>query len=330
MDVHEKKAFNTPEKNEEDRFSELIREMKREELRGSLKHVGNSYKPKKSSWKKWSFIGSVLLIIGTSIYFLKDEPLASKEKQLLIQEQQIDKHQTYTDSRKATPVKSDNTSSIPQRPQEKTDSVSVSPETGHPKEKLLLADTTRGVIIKDTKPIDDSKKSIVQTFVCDGVTIQFDYTTTASCIKNSSGKIQLLAHSIKGGTPPYTFGLGGENFSSSTSFSSLSSGNYDVFVKDANGCLDARLDIRVKSKNCDQKQGYITIVPDQGIFWKIPTSKSGDVQIISKNGKIVYNTSFSENQAIEWQGNGASFGLYNYIISYEDGVKVTGILNVMR
>ena len=57
--------------------------------------------------------------------------------------------------------------------------------------------------------------------------------TDVDCYGNSTGKFVI---SGSGGTTPYSYALNGGPFSSSTTFSSLSSGIYSITIKDANGC----------------------------------------------------------------------------------------------
>ncbi|MEA5461908.1 hypothetical protein VB796_22755 [Arcicella sp. LKC2W] len=54
-----------------------------------------------------------------------------------------------------------------------------------------------------------------------------------TCKSNASGQITLTA---TGGTSAYTYSIDGTNFQSGNTFTSLSSGNYTLTVKDANAC----------------------------------------------------------------------------------------------
>ena len=56
----------------------------------------------------------------------------------------------------------------------------------------------------------------------------------ASC-GAANGSLQL--ESVSGGTAPYTYSIGGSRFQESGSFSALTAGTYNLYVKDANGCI---------------------------------------------------------------------------------------------
>jgi gliding motility-associated-like protein len=62
------------------------------------------------------------------------------------------------------------------------------------------------------------------------------YTTNASCNGTCNGTI---AVSATGGISPYTFSDDGTNYSAVDSFTSLCAGNYTLYVKDANGCIQS-------------------------------------------------------------------------------------------
>ena len=55
-----------------------------------------------------------------------------------------------------------------------------------------------------------------------------------NCFGNRDGKLEALPF---GGTPPYRYSLDGNSFTNSAVFGGLSSGAYQVWVRDANGCV---------------------------------------------------------------------------------------------
>ncbi len=55
---------------------------------------------------------------------------------------------------------------------------------------------------------------------------------------NSNGQIKVDA--VIGGTAPYTYSLDGVSFQGATTFAGLAAGEYQVTVKDANGCTEAK------------------------------------------------------------------------------------------
>ena len=73
-------------------------------------------------------------------------------------------------------------------------------------------------------PLDFTSSSIDPT--CEGVT---------------SGSISISAST--GGTPPYTYSISGNSFTSSNVFSNLAGGNYNVQMMDANDCLISAIEM---------------------------------------------------------------------------------------
>ncbi len=59
-------------------------------------------------------------------------------------------------------------------------------------------------------------------------------TEDASCFGERDGSIHLEP---TGGTPPYKYSMDGENFFGSSTFIGLEAGTYNLFIRDANGCL---------------------------------------------------------------------------------------------
>jgi gliding motility-associated-like protein len=55
-----------------------------------------------------------------------------------------------------------------------------------------------------------------------------------TCFGDSNGSITIK--SFEGGTPPYLISLNGSDFSENKSFNELRPGNYNIVIKDANGC----------------------------------------------------------------------------------------------
>lgn len=63
-----------------------------------------------------------------------------------------------------------------------------------------------------------------------------EITENYTCITNA-GTINIVPGSISGGTAPYQFSIDGVNFVSSSEFAGLTSGNYTIYIQDANGCI---------------------------------------------------------------------------------------------
>jgi gliding motility-associated-like protein len=63
-----------------------------------------------------------------------------------------------------------------------------------------------------------------------------EITENYTCITNA-GSIGIQTGSVSGGTAPYLFSIDGVTFSSNTTFIGLTSGNYTIYIQDANGCV---------------------------------------------------------------------------------------------
>ena len=61
-------------------------------------------------------------------------------------------------------------------------------------------------------------------------------TQNFTCLTNA-GTIGIQTGSVTGGTAPYLFSIDGVTFSAISDFSGLTSGNYTIYIQDANGCL---------------------------------------------------------------------------------------------
>jgi large repetitive protein len=63
-----------------------------------------------------------------------------------------------------------------------------------------------------------------------------EITENYTCLTNA-GTINIVPGSITGGTAPYLYSIDGVNFVSSSEFAGLTSGNYTIYIQDANGCV---------------------------------------------------------------------------------------------
>lgn len=61
-------------------------------------------------------------------------------------------------------------------------------------------------------------------------------TENYTCITNA-GTIGIQPGSVTGGTAPYLYSIDGVNFISASEFAGLTSGNYTIYIQDANGCI---------------------------------------------------------------------------------------------
>lgn len=133
-----------------------------------------------------------------------------------------------------------------------------------------------------------------------------DATTPASC-GNSDGTITLSAN---GGTPGYEFSIdNGFTFQTSGTFSNLIAGNYDVVVKDANGCTSTGS----TSVNNTAAPAITTVA---GVDLTCYQSNDGQIAITATGGTLPL--SYSINNGTSFQGTNAyanlATGSYNIIV----------------
>ncbi len=81
--------------------------------------------------------------------------------------------------------------------------------------------------------------SIVYVMVSAYPDFDFDLLTFESCWNGSEGEI--VVDYLAGGTAPFTYSLDGINYQLENQFINIAPGDYQVFVKDGNGCVNEQL-----------------------------------------------------------------------------------------
>ena len=66
-----------------------------------------------------------------------------------------------------------------------------------------------------------------------------------SCVSNGT----ITVSAVSGGTPPYTYSLDGVNFQSGTAFNNLTTGTYNVTIRDSSGCAFIATPVVVEALN---------------------------------------------------------------------------------
>jgi gliding motility-associated-like protein len=104
-----------------------------------------------------------------------------------------------------------------------------------------LAPGSYDVVVQDS---NGCLSTAVNVSVAAGTTITFVASKTdASCLANDGS---ITVSSVIGGTGPYSFSINnGATFQLSNLFNPISSGNYNVVVRDANGCLSASTPVTI-------------------------------------------------------------------------------------
>ncbi|TPE42586.1 T9SS type B sorting domain-containing protein [Pontibacter mangrovi] len=92
-------------------------------------------------------------------------------------------------------------------------------------------------------------------------------TTPTACTANNG---TITVNGVTGGTAPYSYSLDGNSYQAAANFGSLAAGEYEVYVKDANGCsFSIKVTVGVKGPKeaavaatdatCGEENGSITI-----------------------------------------------------------------------
>lgn len=94
-----------------------------------------------------------------------------------------------------------------------------------------LSSGTNPIFIRDVNGCVYQKNITIP--VVAGPTAIYEHVVNTLCSQNNG---QLVIDSASGGTQPYSWSVNGSPFTTNTTYSNISSGNYLIEVKDANGC----------------------------------------------------------------------------------------------
>jgi hypothetical protein len=169
---------------------------------------------------------------------------------------------------------------------------------------------------------------------CRKVTIQAKFLTQESCNNKPTGSFVIDRGSITGGRPPYAFSLNHERFHDTTAFYLLYPGNYPVYVKDDNNCIELLGTARIGSVDCTYQAVF---APMKGESWTIPVNHVSDgiLQVYSKAGTIVFYMKFTQDESPVWSGGTITgqalpMAIYQFQINYDDGSSFTGNVTIVR
>jgi hypothetical protein len=194
--------------------------------------------------------------------------------------------------------------------------------------------------VQSASPVN-TVKELSQTVVakvdpCVGLLGDVEFYTLASCKGQETGEIHLKAESIKGGKSPFSFKIGER--SAEKYFDRLASGQYTLFIQDANNCLvENAKKVVVSEKKCVVKKEYV-FNPEYDSSWPIPydsDKQATSIKIHEKSGKAFYQSSVSASQPAEWRGESNTglvlgMGLYFFTIEYADGSLDEGSIVISR
>jgi hypothetical protein len=169
---------------------------------------------------------------------------------------------------------------------------------------------------------------------CRKVVIAGNFNESESCNNKPTGLIVINRNSVTGGVAPYSFSLSQDNFRDTMQFGGLYPGNYTLYARDANNCVN-RLGIAViRSVDCTYQAVF---APDKGETWTVPVDpdRQGTLKIFSKAGMLVYSAKVTGDQVTTWAGTTISgqslpMGLYPFEITYGDGTGFSGTVTIVR
>lgn len=177
-----------------------------------------------------------------------------------------------------------------------------------------LVDSPKENKIKIMEPVSQQEP-------CGGII--FEVNSEASCLQKQTGKIQILISSIKGGSKPYAYSIGGNDFSLESINQMLGKGDYLVQVKDNKGCISEK-QIRINEKSCVEFIDY-SFNP-QVETWKFPLNEfeNGAIVITDISGRVIYSNKIASSDS--WNGRSLNGdiqlpGSYLYIIE-SNGIKI--------
>lgn len=204
----------------------------------------------------------------------------------------------------------------------------VSPQVLENKEEKTIHKEEKTQNSKETHVITERMESVPNPVPsinpCAGLQGDVDFSIVPSCKGEETGTVYIRTETVKGGKAPYTFSLGTRQ--STSSFEHLASGEYDLWIKDAQDCrVEHKQKVFVPEKNCKKPQQYV-FNPDYDHSWAIPydrDKKPTRVVIQEKGGRVFYQSAVSDFLPADWAGDSntglaLSFGLYFLTIEYAD------------
>lgn len=162
------------------------------------------------------------------------------------------------------------------------------------------------------------------------------FTVTPSCKGKETGEVRIYPETLKGGKQPYTFILNEEQ--SLSHFNHLSSGTYNLKIKDARNCIvESASKVVIAEQICKTSKAYI-FNPEYDRVWSVPYDRDKDpvnLVLLDKSGKVYYQSKVQSYQPAEWSGESnmgvdLGIGLYFFTIEYSDGSIDDGTVTITR
>jgi|GEM_PF-2981778 len=191
---------------------------------------------------------------------------------------------------------------------------SVDPNTGTTRSGTIsVNDVTNSVNNIVTLTINQSAGSS-----CPTITSTPSHSNVTICHGYANGSI--FVNNVNGGTSPYQYSInGGSNWQTSSSFSNLSAGTYQVRVRDNNNCLSSNQPVTISE-------------PNPVTFSPFPTNancyscNNGSINISASGGTPAYQ--YSKNGGSSWQSSNIFTGLSagTYFIQVRDANNCMSIV----
>lgn len=146
---------------------------------------------------------------------------------------------------------------------------------------------------------------------CPAIIPTVSKSNVSLCSGNSNGSISIP--SVSGGSSPYQYSINnGSNYQSSTSFSNLFAGTYQVKVRDNNNCLSATQNVTIAEPNSISVSTSQSNVTCGGC-------SNGSISVFASGGSGSYQ--YSKNNGGVWQSSNTFTGLVagTYHIRVKDG-----------
>jgi hypothetical protein len=196
---------------------------------------------------------------------------------------------------------------------------------------FISVDNEPTIIAKDNQDKTALLPQVVEVR-CAVKTIQAKVKSEPACMDKEDGRL------IVGKTLPYVnpliYGIsstaGDTLWQSSNIFSNLPSGNYAIYVKDANRCLMLVKDmVEIENKECRKAQQTYSFNPAYGETISIKADGDGIITIRNRAGVVVFSGNVSSGEDFTWDGQTLSGGistpgLYIYSLEYKNGNSVRG------
>lgn len=210
--------------------------------------------------------------------------------------------------------------------EEKSETTTSSPIISNAVSQEILIDDKVNISAENivTKSTPETSK-IVNSNPCLTLIGNATFKVTPSCKGESTGEVFIYKNSVKGGKAPYSFAL--DKDKNSDHFQNLSAGEYQLIITDANNCsVVNEQKVIVTEKKCKSKLEF-TFNPNYDKAWIIPYNKNekpSKLTILEKTGKLYYETSVSNNNPVDWNGESntglhLTVGVYFFTIEYENG-----------